>query len=155
MTRSRSYQTLFFFIFWFSLLSLTVCNKWKRCIYNEMAKLNSKKRKNCAFTKKKSLVGLTPDFNWFDQNKLFNFFWNNCKIIWFLKHTAEKCLYDPHNHKKEIGAAHSMLLMAGQEIENGLRESRVLSLPLFLSFFLSFFLSLPRSFISCFYLLQW
>jgi len=44
--------------------------------------------------------------------------------------------------KEEIGAAHSMLLMAGQEIENGLRENKVLSLFLFRSVSDSLFLSL-------------
>ena len=57
---SRSYQTLFFFIFWFLLLSLSVCNIWKKCIYYKMAELNSKKWKNFAFTKKNILVRLTP-----------------------------------------------------------------------------------------------
>ena len=31
-----------------------------RCIFYEMAKLNSKKQKNSALTKQKRLVGLTP-----------------------------------------------------------------------------------------------
>ena len=41
---------LFFFFFRF-LLSLSVCSKWKKCIYYVMAKLNSKKQKKFAFTK--------------------------------------------------------------------------------------------------------
>ena len=32
-----------FFIIQFSLLSLSVCNKWKKCIYYEMANLNMEK----------------------------------------------------------------------------------------------------------------
>ena len=61
-TRSRSYQTLFFFIFQFLLLSLSVCNIWKKMhLLYDIAKLNSKKkRKNYAFAKKKSLVWSTP-----------------------------------------------------------------------------------------------
>ena len=59
-TRSQSYQTLFFFVFRFTLLSLSVCNKQKKCVYYTTAKLSSKKWKNSSFLKKKSLVGLTP-----------------------------------------------------------------------------------------------
>ena len=43
--RSQSYQALFFFVFQFSLLSLSVCSRWKRCIYDWMVKLNCKNRK--------------------------------------------------------------------------------------------------------------
>ena len=47
---------LFFFgnakFFRFSLLSLSVCNIWKKCIYNEMAELISKKQKKfCIYEK--------------------------------------------------------------------------------------------------------
>ena len=40
------FQTLIFFLFLISLLSLSVCNIWKKCIYYEMVKLNSKKNRN-------------------------------------------------------------------------------------------------------------
>ena len=33
----------------------------KKCVYCTTAKLSSKKRKNSSFTKKKSLVGSTPE----------------------------------------------------------------------------------------------
>ena len=52
-TRSRSCQTLFFFVFLYLLLNLSVCNKWKRCICYEMAKRNSEKWKKYAFMNKK------------------------------------------------------------------------------------------------------
>ena len=54
------YKLCFSLFFRFLPLSLSVCNciSWfvtneKRCIYHDMAKLNSKKRKNNVFTKKK------------------------------------------------------------------------------------------------------
>ena len=53
LSRSQSCQTLFFFVFWFLLLSSSVCNKWKKWIYYKMAKLNSKKWKNSLLAKKK------------------------------------------------------------------------------------------------------
>ena len=40
-----------------------------------MAKLNSKKRKNSLFTKKESLVGLTPDLRLFEVN-----FFHKCHL---------------------------------------------------------------------------
>ena len=36
------------FVFRFLLLSLSICDKWKKCIYYDMAKLNNEKRKNFA-----------------------------------------------------------------------------------------------------------
>ena len=63
-TRSQSYQTSFFFVFQFLLLSLRVCSKQKKCVYYSTAKLGSKKPKNSSFLKKKSLVGLTPVQNY-------------------------------------------------------------------------------------------
>ena len=46
-----------------------------------MAKLNSKKRKNCAFMKKKSLVGTTPDY-FFSEKKRekIHFFPDLCNV---------------------------------------------------------------------------
>ena len=55
MTRSGHDQTLFFFILWFLLLSLRVCNKWKKCNDYEMAELKSQKQKKYAFIKKKKV----------------------------------------------------------------------------------------------------
>ena len=66
-TRSRSYQTFIFPVFWFLLLSLRVCSIWKKCVYCTMAKLSSKKQN----WRKKSLVGSTPGAN---PTKL-SFFW--------------------------------------------------------------------------------
>ena len=37
----ESYQSLFFFVYRFLLLSLSVCNKGKKMYLHEMAKLNS------------------------------------------------------------------------------------------------------------------
>ena len=51
LTKSRSYQTLFFFIFQFK--------KHEKIIDYEMAKYNSKKWEKIAFTKKKGYVGST------------------------------------------------------------------------------------------------
>ena len=62
-TRSRSYQTFIFPVFRFWLLSLRICNIWKKYVYCTTAKLSSKKRKNSLFPKKKSLVGSTPGVN--------------------------------------------------------------------------------------------
>ena len=50
-------------------------------MYYEMAKLNSKKRKNCAFAKKKSLVGLTPDAL---KEKLFCTFSDVIEVLCFV-----------------------------------------------------------------------
>ena len=41
------------FVFRFLLLSLSVCNIWKNCIYYKMVKLISKERKNSSLAKKK------------------------------------------------------------------------------------------------------
>jgi len=68
--RCQSYQIVFFFDFQFLMLSFSVCNIWKKCIYYKMAKVNSEKRKYFSFTKKKSLVGLTPGV----MNSFFSFF---------------------------------------------------------------------------------
>ncbi len=54
---SQSYQTLYFSAFWFLLISLNVR---KIVLFHKTVLLSSKKRKNSLFTKKKSLLGLTP-----------------------------------------------------------------------------------------------
>ena len=60
-SRSQSYQTFIFPVFWFLLLSLKVCSIWIKCVYCTTAKLSSEKLKNSSFTKKKSLAGLPPE----------------------------------------------------------------------------------------------
>ena len=57
---SLSHQNMFFFVLRFLMLSLSACNIGKKKYYNEIAKLNSKNRKNHLLPKKKSLVRLTP-----------------------------------------------------------------------------------------------
>ena len=52
-------------LFRFSLLSLTVCNIWNSCIYYEMAKLNSKKRKKIYMATRKKV--------WYDWIQMFYF----------------------------------------------------------------------------------
>ena len=51
--KSQSYQTLFLFVFLFSLLSLNVCNIRKNCVLYEIAMFNSKKWNNYALMRKK------------------------------------------------------------------------------------------------------
>ena len=73
-TWSRSYQTLIFPVFQFSLLHLRVCSKGKKCVYYTMANLSSKKQKNSSFPKKKNLVGLNP------EQKNWNFFFSFSQV---------------------------------------------------------------------------
>ena len=71
--RSQSYQTFIFPVFRFLLLSSSVCKKGKNMYLWEMVKFISNKQKNSSFTKKKSLVGLTPG-PWF---QLFIFYFTH------------------------------------------------------------------------------
>ncbi len=45
-----------FFIFWFSVLILSVYYLFKNCVYNKMTLLNSDKRKNCSQLQRKGLA---------------------------------------------------------------------------------------------------
>ena len=63
--RSQSYQTLFFFIFWFCLLSLAILLKIHFFICYKHSSLTAKNRRTLRFRRKKSLVGSTPGLKHF------------------------------------------------------------------------------------------
>jgi hypothetical protein len=62
--RSQFYQTLFFFIFQFLLLSLSVCKIKNYALTIKSPSLIAKKEKKSLFYEEKSLVGLTPGRLW-------------------------------------------------------------------------------------------
>ena len=92
--RSWSYQTLFFFVFQFLLLSLSVCNKWKKIYLLWNCQAKQQKWKSYAFTKKKSLVGSTQLQFWSKNKKQTN----KCpKFIhqeWMQKSFFRKIIFD-------------------------------------------------------------
>jgi hypothetical protein len=89
--RCQSYQTSFFFAFQILLLSWSVCEIRKYCLYFKMAKINSKKSKKCKFYDEKRLEGLTPETQksirgiFLERKKMWNEIWLLILALLFTK----------------------------------------------------------------------